>query len=109
VNIRTGDKVEVIAGKDKGKQGTVRQGVPTKDKVIVAELNVSKKHVKKGDPKRRAGIIDVEMPIHVSNVLLVCPECGASTRVGHRLLDDGKKVRVCKKCNEIIPERAFKS
>lgn len=104
MNIGKGDKVEVIAGKDKGKQGTVRHGVPEKDKLVVAELNVSKKHVKKGDPKRRPGIIDIEMPIHVSNVMLVCPECGAKTRVGYRFLEDGAKARFCKKCNEIIPE-----
>ena len=109
MKIRSGDKVEVIAGKDKGKQGTVRRGIPAEGKVIVAELNVSKKHVKKGDPKRQPGIIDVEMPLNVSNVMLVCPECGARTRVAHRFLEDGKKVRACKKCNEIIPERAFKS
>jgi large subunit ribosomal protein L24 len=104
VNIGKGDKVAVIAGKDKGKQGTVRHGLPVENKVVVAELNVSKKHVKKGDPKRRPGIIDVEMPIHVSNVMLVCPECGAPTRIGHRPLENGTKARFCKKCNEIIPE-----
>lgn len=104
MNIGKGDKVEVIAGKDKGKQGTVRYGMPTAGKVVVAEVNVSKKHVKKGDPKRQPGIIDVEMPIDVSNVMLVCPECGARTRVGYRFLEDGKKARYCRKCNEIIPE-----
>ncbi len=109
MKIRAGDKVEVIAGKDKGKQGTVRYGIPAKNRVVVAEINVSKKHVKKGDPKRRPGIIDVEMPIDASNVMLVCPECGAKTRVGHRFLEDGKKVRACKKCNEIIPEPKLKA
>lgn len=104
MNIGKGDKVEVIAGKDKGKQGTVRYGVPAKAKVVVSELNVVKKHVKKGDPKRRPGIIEIEMPLDVSNVMLVCPECGAKTRVAYRFLDDGSKVRYCKKCNETIPE-----
>lgn len=105
MKIRRDDTVEIIAGKDKGKRGKVRQGLPAKDKVIVAELNIAKKHVKRGDPKRRPGIIDVEMPIHVSNVMLVCPECNAKTRVGYRFLESGKKVRFCKECNEVIPER----
>ncbi len=105
MNIGKGDRVEVIAGKDKGKQGNIRYGIPSANKVVVAELNVVKKHVKKGDPKRRPGIIDVEMPIDASNVMLVCPECGAKTRVAYRLLEDGKtKVRYCKKCNETIQE-----
>ncbi len=105
MKIRRDDTVEVIAGKDKGKQGKVIRGLPDEQKVVVADLNIAKKHVKKGDPKRRPGIIDVPMPIHVSNVMLVCPECNAKSRVGHRFLENGKKVRVCKKCNEVIPER----
>lgn len=102
MNIRRDDTVEVIAGKDKGKRGKVRYGLPAKDRVVVADLNVVKKHVKKGDPKRRPGIIDMEMPIHISNVMLVCSKCGAKTRVAHRFLDDGSKVRYCKHCNEVI-------
>jgi large subunit ribosomal protein L24 len=102
VNIRRDDTVEVIAGKDKGKRGKVRLGMPDKQKVIVTDLNIVKKHVKKGDPKRKPGIIDVEMPIHVSNVMLVCSKCNAATRVGHRFLQDGSKVRYCKGCDEII-------
>jgi len=111
VNIRSEDTVEIIAGKDKGKRGKVRRGLPALNKVVVADLNVSKKHVKKGDPRRRPGIIDVEMPIAVSNVMLVCPACNARTRVGHRFLEGAgpegkhKKVRVCKRCGEIIPDR----
>lgn len=102
MNIRRDDTVEVIAGKDKGKRGKVRRGLPDEQKVIVADLNIAKKHVKKGDPKRQPGIINVEMPIHVSNVMLVCPKCQAATRVGHRFLDNGTKVRYCKECDEVI-------
>ena len=102
MKIRRDDTVEIIAGKDKGKRGKVRRGLPAVNKVIVADLNISKKHVKKGDPKRQPGIIDVEMPIDVSNVMLVCSKCNARTRVGHRFLEDGTKVRFCKKCNEVI-------
>jgi large subunit ribosomal protein L24 len=102
VNIRRDDTVKVIAGKDKGKTGKVRRGMPAEQKVVVADLNIAKKHVKKGDPKRKPGIIDVEMPIHVSNVMLVCPKCNAATRVGHRFLQDGSKVRYCKQCDEVI-------
>ena len=102
MKIRRDDMVEIIAGKDKGKRGKVRRGLPAEQKVVVADLNIAKKHVKKGDPKRRPGIIDVEMPVHVSNVMLVCSKCGAKTRVGHRFLEDGTKARFCKRCNEII-------
>ena len=70
--------------------------------MIVADLNIAKKHVKKGDPKRQPGIINVEMPLHVSNVMLVCPKCNAKTRVGYRFLEDGTKVRYCKECDEVI-------
>ncbi len=107
MKIRRDDTVEIIAGKDKGKRGKVRRGLPAEEKVVVADLNIAKKHVKKGDPKRQPGIIDIEMPIHVSNVMLVCPECNAKTRVGHRFLENGKKVRVCRECNEVIPERGI--
>ncbi|MGI5835367.1 MAG: 50S ribosomal protein L24 [Chloroflexota bacterium] len=109
MKIRRDDTVEIIAGKDKGKRGKVRRGLPAEQKVIVADLNIAKKHVKKGDPKRKPGIIDVEMPIHVSNVMLVCPGCNAKSRVSYRFLEDGRKVRYCKECNEIIPERVAKS
>lgn len=102
MKIRRDDTVEIIAGKDKGKRGKVRLGMPAEEKVIVADLNIAKKHVKKGDPKRRAGIIDKEMPLHVSNVMLVCSKCNATTRVGYRFLEDGSKVRFCRKCNEVI-------
>ncbi len=102
MKIKRDDTVEVIAGKDKGKQGKVQRGLPAKQKVVVAGLNVVKKHVKKGDPKKRAGIIDVEMPLQVSNVMLICSKCGAKTRVGYRFLEDGSKARFCKKCSEII-------
>ena len=102
MKIRRDDTVEVIAGKDKGKRGKVRQGMPAVEKVIVADLNIAKKHVKKGDPKRRAGIIEVEMPLHVSNVMLVCSKCNSTTRIGYRFLEDGSKVRFCRKCNEVI-------
>lgn len=102
MKIRRDDTVEIVAGKDKGKRGKVRRGMPAEQKVIVADLNIAKKHVKKGDPKRRPGIIDVEMPIHVSNVMLVCSKCNATTRVGYRFLEDGTKVRYCKKCDEVI-------
>jgi large subunit ribosomal protein L24 len=100
VKIRKGDEVQVIAGKDVGKRGEVTRVLPDRDRVIVTssqQINVAKKHQKQTRATMQGGIIDKEMPIHVSNVALVCSSCGP-TRVGYRFAPDGAKVRVCKKC-----------
>lgn len=101
MKILTHDTVIVIAGKDKGKKGKVLRAFPTAAKVVVEKVNVVTKHVKKqGDkPGER---IKFEKPVDVSNVALVCPNCGKPTRVGYTQLKTGKKSRVCKKCNEGI-------
>jgi len=102
MKIRKNDTVVIIAGKDRGKKGKVRRALPDQDKVIVEGLNMIKRHSRAGRAARQAGIIQLEAPIHVSDVMLVCEKCSEPTRVGFRLLDDGKKVRICNSCREVI-------
>ncbi len=100
MRIKSGDQVRVIAGKDKGKEGRVIQTLPKADKVIVEGINLVKKH-QKPNQMQTGGIVEVEAPLHVSNVQLLDPSNGQVTRVGYRV-EDGKKVRVSKKSNEVI-------
>lgn len=100
MRIKTGDKVKVIAGKDKGKEGTVLKVLPKEDRVVVEGLNIAKKHQKPTQMKT-GGINEFPAPIHVSNVQLVDPSTGEATRVGYRF-EDGKKVRFAKKSNTTI-------
>ena len=103
MKVRRDDTVEVLAGKDKGKRGKVREVRPDERRVVVADVNIVKKHMKPGRSRaRQAGIIDIEAPLAISNVAVVCTKCDRPTRVGARVLDDGSKVRVCKKCGELI-------
>ena len=99
--IKKGDKVQVLSGKDRGKQGVVLRALPAENKVVVEGVSVVKKAVKPNGAGQQGGIVDKEMPIDVSNVQLICPECGKRTRVGHEAgeLDGHKtKLRICKKC-----------
>lgn len=100
MRIKAGDTVTVIAGKDKGKQGTVLKTLPKRDRVVVEGVNIAKKH-QKPTQMSTGGIEEVEMPIHVSNVQLVDPSTGEATRVGYRF-EDGKKVRFAKKSGQSI-------
>jgi len=100
--IKKGDLVEVISGKDKGKRGKVLRVIPKENKVIVEGVNVVKRHQRPNPRMREGGIVEREAPIYVSKVMLVCPNCGQRTRVGFKILEDGRKVRYCKKCGEII-------
>src|SRR5579885_1333499 len=101
--IAKNDTVLVIAGREKGKRARVRQVLPKENRVILVETNIVKRHAKPGiRGARQAGIIDIEAPLHISNVMLVCPHCNKPTRVGHRLLPNGSKVRMCKKCQSDI-------
>ena len=101
VHVKKGDTVAVLTGKDKGKQGKVMRVLPQTGKVIVEGVNTVKKHVKAGPKVRQAGIIPQEAPLHSSNVMLMCSKCNAPSRVGFTVVD-GKKVRVCRKCGEIV-------
>jgi large subunit ribosomal protein L24 len=100
--IRRDDQVLVIAGKERGKTGQVREVMPKQDRVIVTGLNMVKRHKRSTDQRTPAGIIDKEGPIHVSNVKLICGSCQKPTRVGFRKGNDGAKIRVCRSCGEDI-------
>jgi large subunit ribosomal protein L24 len=102
MKIRKNDTVVIIAGKDKGKRGKVRRVWPDGEKVIVEGANMIKRHSRARRAARQAGIIELEAPIHVSKVMLLCGKCGTATRVGFHFLADGKRVRVCKSCQEVI-------
>jgi len=101
-HVKKGDTVTVIAGKEKGKSGKILRTIPKKQRVIIEKVNLVKKHLRKKAQGQGGGIIEMEGGIHVSNVMLNCPNCKQPARVGRTLLEDGRKVRVCKKCGEII-------
>ena len=98
LKIKKGDRVRVLQGKDRGKEGEVMRSLPAEGKVIVDGVNVAKRHQRATRATMQGGIIDKDMPIEVANVALVCPSCHKATRVGYRFQNDGDKVRVCKKC-----------
>jgi large subunit ribosomal protein L24 len=100
--IRRDDLVRVLKGRDRGKEGKIRQVNPGEGRAIVADVNIVKKHVKPGQQARQAGIIDMEAPIQLSNLALVCTKCHKPTRVGIRVLENGTRARFCKKCEELI-------
>lgn len=102
MKIKKGDLVEVISGKDKGKRGKVLRVIPKENKVIVENVNMVKRHQRPIPQLREGGIIEREAPIYASKVMVVCPACDKRTRVGYKFTEDGKKVRYCKKCGEII-------
>ena len=101
--IRKNDTVIVAAGKDRGKRGRVLKVLPARNRVVVEGVNFIKRHTR---PNPRAnikgGIVQREASLHASNVQLVCPECGALARIGHRILGDGRKVRICRKCEGVV-------
>ena len=102
MKIQKNDNVLIIAGKDRGKKGKVRKAIPDKDKVIVEGFNMIKRHSKTKGKTRQAGIIELEAPIHISNVMIICNKCNKPARVGYRALEDGNKARYCHSCSEII-------
>jgi large subunit ribosomal protein L24 len=103
--IKQGDTIEVVSGDDVGMQGTVQRVLPKAERILVAGINIIKKHQRPVRTKRcemKAGVIEFEAPIHISNVMLVCPQCDQRTRVGFARQEDGRRVRVCKECGEAI-------
>ena len=101
--IRKNDSVIVISGRDRGKRGRVLRVLPEKRRVIVEGVNFIKRHTRPNPQKNiKGGIVQREASLHASNVQLVCPECGAQTRIGHKILGDGRKVRVCRKCEGVV-------
>jgi large subunit ribosomal protein L24 len=114
LNIKKGDTVLITTGKDRGKQGTVSRALPQVNKVIVEGLNIAKKHIRPQGQTRQGGVIEKAMPLHVSNAMLICTECGKPTRVGHERRAVGadqkvRVVRVCKKCQKVIEDRTRSS
>lgn len=101
LNVKKGDTVVVLSGKDKGKQGKIIQALPKKSQVIVEDVNKVKRHTKPGLKAPQGGILAKEMPLNVCKVQLVCPACNKPTRIAHKSVD-GKNLRVCKKCGEVV-------
>ncbi len=103
MKIKKGDAVEVISGDDRGTRGVVNRVFPKENRLVVAGVNLVKKHQRPtGSVRTQAGIIEREDPIQISNVALVCPHCDRPTRIGYRIMPDGSKMRVCRKCDETI-------
>lgn len=102
MKIKKDDLVQVISGKDKGKRGKILKVIPKENKVVIQGINIVKRHQRPIPQLREGGIIEREAPIYVSKVMLVCPSCDKPTRIGAKYLEDGTKVRVCKKCGEVI-------
>ena len=100
VHVKTGDTVVVLSGKDKGKKGTVLAVSPSERKVIVEKVNMVSKHVKPRRMGEPGGIIKAEAAMYADKVQVVCPRCKKPTRIGHKILEDGSKIRICRKCGE---------
>jgi large subunit ribosomal protein L24 len=102
MKIRKEDNVLVIAGKDKGKKGKVRFVYPKQNRILIEGVNMIKTHSRARQQVRQAGIIEREAPISISNVMLVCTRCNKPARIGFKVLEDGRKVRICRLCKEAI-------
>ena len=100
--IKKSDKVIVLVGKEKGKIGTILKVDSEKSRAIVEKINMVKRHARPGGKKAQGGIIEKEAPIHISNLMLVCSKCAEPSRVGKKMLEDGSKSRVCKKCGDLL-------
>ena len=103
IQIRKGDEVRVVAGPDAGKSGRVLSIDARKDRVVVEHVHIVKRHTRPNPSKNiKGGIVEKEGAIHISNVMVVCGSCGKHTRIGHNILPDGTKSRVCKRCNATL-------
>lgn len=100
--VKSGDTVLITNGREKGKQGKVSRVIPKEQRVIIEGLNLVKRHTKPRGQARRGGIIDKEAPLHISNVMVICPNCGRPTRIGYFIDDQGRKSRQCKKCQGVF-------
>lgn len=102
MQIRKNDSVMVIGGKERGKTGKVLRVVTDKDAVIIERLNIVKRHTKPRGPQQAGGIVEKEAVIHASNIMIMCDKCNAPVRIGHKILADGNKIRICRRCNEAL-------
>jgi large subunit ribosomal protein L24 len=98
--IKKNDTVMVIAGRERGKTGKVLRVLPVKDRALIERLNLVKRHQKPRGPQSPSGIVEKEAPIHLSNLMIMCDKCNAPVRMGKRLLEDGRSVRVCRRCGD---------
>ncbi len=102
LKLRKNDNVMIITGKERGTTGKVLKVLSEKDRAIIERLNLVKRHTKPRGPQQPGGILEKEASIHVSNLMLMCDRCNAPIRFGHKVLGDGKKVRICRRCGETI-------
>ena len=102
MKIRKDDTVVIVTGKDRGRKGKVRFAYPENERLLVEGINFIKRHTRAKGQVKQAGIIEREAPVHISNVRLLCSKCNHPTRIGFRFLEDGKKVRFCRSCGEVI-------
>jgi len=101
-SLKKNDLVMVIAGREKGKSGRILRVFPQKNRALIEKINFIKRHTRPGGQTRQGGIVEKEAPIHVSNVMVICEKCNLPIRVGKKILDDGRKVRICRKCGELL-------
>lgn len=102
LGIRKGDTALVISGKNKGKKGRILSVSPVAGKLTIEGVNIIKRHTKPSKKYAQGGIIEKEGPLHISNVMFLCPKCNKPTRIGNTVLEDGKKLRTCRKCKEVL-------
>ena len=107
MKILKGDKVKVLIGKDKGREGEVIKSFPKNSAIVVKGLNMFKKHIKPSQG-RPGSIVEKERSLHISKVILICPECKKTTRVGYKIDKSGTKYRICKKCQAVLTQEAAK-
>lgn len=100
MNIRKSDSVMVIAGRERGKTGKILRVIPDKDAAIVERVNLVKRHSRARGPQQPGGIVEKEAMIHVSNLMVMCDKCNAPVRIGRKVLPDGEKVRICRRCGD---------
>ena len=103
-HIKKEDRVMVLSGKERGKVGKVLKILPKKDRIVIEKVNMIKRHTKPGGLATKGGIIEKEGSIPIANVALICTKCTDPTRVGHKVLEDGSRVRFCRRCGETIDE-----
>jgi large subunit ribosomal protein L24 len=104
IKLKRGDTVLIISGKDRGKTGKIEKVLPKTNQILVTGVNIIKKHTRPTKKNPHGGIIQINKPISVANVMLICPQCNKPTRIGFKMLDGGKKLRVCKKCKESVEQ-----
>lgn len=102
MHIRKNDSVMVIAGRERGKTGKVLRVLPDKDAAIIERVNLIKRHTRPKGPQQPGGIVEKEASIHASNLMIMCDKCNAPVRIGRKILADGKKIRICRRCGEAL-------